>query len=141
MAGSRYYGLGNEFLGVFLAAALLFTHLLNRKIMCKWTTPIVLGITIFILSWPQFGAKFGGILAGAVGFAFYLMKLYHWKLNNSKLWLVLIIGGVALFSIGLWDSMRPAASQTHIGRFLHLLISKDFNQVSQIILRKIGMNL
>jgi hypothetical protein len=141
MAGSRYYGLGNEFLGVFLAAALLFTHLLNKKTAYKWPVPIILGLTIFILSWPQFGAKFGGILAGSAGFAFYLMNLYNWKLNNGKLWITLVGCGLVLFAIGWWDSMRPPSVQTHIGKFLHLLISKDFGQVGQIIARKIVMNL
>jgi hypothetical protein len=141
MAGSRYYGLGNEFLGILLAAALLFTHLLNRKIKTQWLAPVILGLTILILSWPQFGAKFGGILAGTAGFAYYLMGLYHWKLNNSKLWFALIGCCLVLFSIGWWDSMRPPDVQTHIGRFLHLLISKDFGQVGQIIFRKIAMNL
>ncbi|HBF39044.1 MAG TPA: hypothetical protein DDW50_17215 [Firmicutes bacterium] len=141
MAGSRYYGLGNEFLGIFLASALLLTDLINRKTQTLWSTPIILGLTIFILSWPQFGAKFGGIIAGTIGFAYYIMKLYHWQLKNHRLWLGFIGCGLVLFAIGWWDSLRPPDVQTHIGRFLHLILSKDFEQVSQIIFRKITMNL
>jgi hypothetical protein len=141
IAGSRYYGLGNEFLGIFLAAALLFTDLLNRKTKSRWSTPLILGMTIFILSWPQFGAKFGGILAGTVGFAYYLVKIYHWEWKNRKFWFIFIGCSLVLFAISWWDSLRPPDAQTHIGRFLHLILSKDFGQVSQIILRKIAMNL
>jgi hypothetical protein len=141
MAGSRYYGLGNEYLGILLAVALLFTHLLTRKTTYKWPATIILGLTIFILSWPQFGAKFGGILAGTAGFAYYLAKLYHLKLTSSKLWLSLLGCCLVLLSIGWWDSMRPSDSQTHIGRFLHLFFSKDFGQIGQIIVRKTIMNL
>ncbi len=141
MAGSRYYGLGNEFLGIFLASALLLTDLFNRKFKSRWSTPVVLGITIFILSWPQFGAKFGGILAGTIGFAYYLIKIYQWKWQNRKFWFVFIGCSLVLFTISWWDSLRPPDVQTHIGRFLHLILNKDFEQVSQIIFRKIAMNL
>lgn len=141
IAGSRYYGLGNEFLGIFLASALLFTDLFNRKFKSRWSTPVILGITIFILSWPQFGAKFGGILAGTIGFAYYVVKIYQWKWQNRKFWLVFIGCIMILFAISWWDSLRPPDVQTHIGRFLHLILNKDFGQVSQIIFRKIAMNL
>ncbi len=141
MAGSRYYGLGNEFLGIFLASALLLTDLFNRKFKSRWSTPVILGITIFILSWPQFGAKFGGILAGTIGFAYYLIKIYQWKWQNRKFWLVFIGCSLVLLTISWWDSLRPPDVQTHIGRFLHLILNKDFEQVSQIIFRKIAMNL
>lgn len=141
IAGSRYYGLGNEFLGIFLATALLFTDLLNRKIKSRLSTPVILGLTIFILSWPQFGAKFGGILAGTVGFAYYLVRIYHWEWKNRKFWLVFISCSLVLFAIGWWDSLRQPDTQTHIGRFVHLLFNKDFGQVNQIIFRKMAMNL
>ncbi len=141
MAGSRYYGLGNEFLGVFLAASLLLVHLIYRQTSQKWPAPLILGFSIFILSWPQFGAKFGGILAGTIGFSFYLFLLYGWRLNNPKLWYSVIGCGLTLLAIGWWDSLRPPSAQTHIGRFLHLLFSKNFILVGQIIGRKLAMNL
>jgi hypothetical protein len=141
MSGSRYYGLGNEFLGVFLAVSLLSSYLIYHYTAKRWPAIIILAITLFILSWPQFGAKFGGIIAGVAGFGFYLFHLYHLKLNNRKMWLAILGCGLALLAIGLWDSSRPPEFQTHIGRFVHLFISKDFSQVGEIILRKLMMNL
>ncbi|MGE5581574.1 MAG: hypothetical protein ACM3X9_03465 [Bacillota bacterium] len=141
MSGSRYYGLGNEFLGVFLASSLIFAYLVTGKTRSKWPSTFILAASMFILSWPQFGAKFGGIIAGGVGFSYYLIRLYKLKLNNSKLWLSIFGCGLVLLAIGIWDSWRPADLQTHIGKFLRLLLSKDYLQVGQIISRKLTMNL
>jgi len=141
MSGSRYYGLGNEYLGIFLAVSLLSSYLIYHYTAKRWPSIMILAITVFILSWPQFGAKFGGIIAGVVGFGFYLFHLYHVKINNRKMWLAIAGCGLALLAIGLWDSSRPPEFQTHIGRFVHLVISKDFSQVGEIIIRKLLMNL
>ncbi len=141
MAGSRYYGLGNEFMGVFLAASLIFGHLLNQYRAPKWLIPLVLGFSIFVLSWPQLGAKFGGILSGTAGFSYYLIRFYKVKLDNLKLWVILSGCLLILAAIGWWDSLRPPEVQTHIGRFIHLFLAKDFQQMSEIIFRKLLMNL
>jgi len=141
MAGSRYYGLGNEFMGVFLAAALILAYLTYKRYSLKWSPPLILGISILVLSLPQLGAKFGGILVCSVGFPFYLIKFYNLKLKNKKLWYGIIAFVLVLAAIGWWDSMRPPAAQTHIGQFIRLVFNKDYGQLRQIIFRKIGMNL
>jgi hypothetical protein len=146
MAGSRYYGMGNEFMGVFLAASLILTHLMSRSTIARWAVPkafgpLILGVSILVFSLPQLGAKFGGILSGTVGFSYYLIKVYHVKVYNKKLWFIL--GGFifGLAAIGWWDSLRAPEVQTHIGRFIRLIFTRDFSQVGEIILRKLTMNL
>ncbi len=140
-AGSRYYGLGNELMGVFLAAALLLAELLRRKYKRNGPALLVLTISLFVLSWPQLGAKFGGILAGTVGFSVYLIQLYRLNFRNKWLWIVLIGGCTVLASVGLWDYLRHPDQQTHIGRFVGLFFSKQFGQVGEIILRKFEMEM
>ncbi len=141
MAGSRYYGLGNEFMGVFLAAALIFGHLVNEKQKFRWLPPFILGLSIFVLSWPQLGAKFGGILSGTAGFSYYLIRFYKVNFRDKKLWFFLLAGVLGLAAIGWWDSLRPPEVQTHIGRFIRLFFVRDFQQVGEIIFRKLAMNL
>ncbi|HEX3044858.1 MAG TPA: hypothetical protein VHY08_08880, partial [Bacillota bacterium] len=141
MAGSRYYGMGNEFMGVFLAVALILAYLIYQKTGSKWPSLLISGVTISVLSLPQLGAKFGGILAGSVGFTYYLIKLYRVEFKNRKLWLSLSGLVLCLALVGWWDSLRPPEIRTHIGRFINLFLSKDFGQVGQIIFRKLAMNL
>lgn len=146
MAGSRYYGIGNEFMGVFLAATLILTHLISPKTITqwaapKWLGPFILSVSILVFSLPQLGAKFGGILSGTVGFSYYLVSVYQLKFTNKKLWF--IFGGciLGLAAIGWWDSLRAPEVQTHIGRFVRLFFNRDFAQVGEIIFRKLTMNL
>ncbi len=140
-AGSRYYGMGNEFMGPLIAAALLLGDLLRRHLRRNWPALAVLGITLFVLSWPQLGAKFGGIIAGTVGFSFYLIRLYRLDWRDKRLWVVVASGFAVLVLVGLWDFMRHPDQQTHIGRFVGLLFSKQFVEVGLIIGRKIEMDL
>lgn len=146
MAGSRYYGIGNEFMGVFLATSLMLTHLISRNLPAqwppsKWLGPCILSGSILVFSLPQLGAKFGGILSGTAGFAYYLVNIYQVKLHNKKLWF--LFGGciITLTAIGWWDSLRAPEVQTHIGRFVRLFFNRDFAQIGEIIFRKLTMNM
>ncbi len=140
-AGSRYYGMGNEFMGPFIASALLLGDLLRRYARRNWPTIVVLGVTFLVLSWPQLGAKFGGIIAGTVAFSFYLIRLYrlHWR--DKRLWLVVAGGLAVLIMIALWDYWRHPDQQTHIGRFVGLFFSRKFVEAGLIIGRKIEMDI
>lgn len=145
MAGSRYYGMGNEFMGVFLAASLVLAHLIHRNIsasgrLCRWLEPVILAISILVFSLPHLGAKFGGILSGIAGFSYYFVNVYQLKLKSKKLWLILAGCVFGLAAIGWWDSLRAPEVQTHIGRFVRLFFNRDFAQVGQIIIRKLSMN-
>ena len=141
MAGSRYYGLGNELMGVFLASGLILADLLRRKYSNRWISPVILGICIFVFSWPQLGAKFGGILSGSVGFAYYLIQFYKVQIKNKKLWFTLGSCLMIIIAISWWDGLRPPEVQTHIGRFARLFFRQDFAQIGDIIFRKLAMNL
>ena len=141
MAGSRYYGLGNELMGIFLAASILFGHLITWKTGRKWPAVVVLTLSLFVLSWPQLGAKFGGIIAGFIGFAFYLAQLSQWKFDYKKVLGILMACGLMIFIVGWWDSLRQPELQTHIGNFFKLFVNQDFAQIGQVLARKLGMNL
>lgn len=138
--GSRYYGMGNEFMGIFLAASLILAHAVHERTARTWPVWAILGVAIAILSLPQFGAKFGGILSGAIGITFYLIHLHRVNLKNKKLWMA--VGGFCLIlaAVGWWDSIRPPEIQTHIGRFVRLFWTRDFSEISAIIFRKLNMN-
>jgi hypothetical protein len=139
--GSRYYGMGNEYMGIFLAASLILAHLLVAKTGKKWPVWLNFGTTMSILYLPQLGAKFGGMLSGSIGMLYYLIRLYQVKLNNKKLWLSIGVFLFILLSIGVWDSLRPPQVQTHIGRFIHLLLNRDTDGILQIVIRKLNMNI
>lgn len=140
-AGSRYYGIGNEYMGIFLGVTLVLTELIRRWTGKRWPVPILMGLSLFMVGWPQLGINFGGLLGAIPGFLLYLFMIYHWRLNNRKVWLAAGIGGCVVFLVGWWDSTRSIDLQTHIGRFFHLLFNGDLELIWEIILRKLQMNL
>ena len=140
VAGSRYYGIGNEYMGIFLAVTLILGHLINEKFNCKWLVWIIFGLSVITLGWPQLGINFGGTLAALVGFSFYTMKLYRLNLHNYKIWLVFGVSILTVALIGWWDSSRDPALQTHLGRFFGLLINLKLNHVWEFFPRKAAMN-
>lgn len=141
VGGSRYYGIGNEYMGVFLAVSLLLAHLTCQALKRKWPSIVILGISAFILGWPQLGVNFGGTLAAMVGFSFYTVNLYGMNWRNRKL--LAGLGGLILiiFLIGWWDSLRDPNLQTHLGRFFQLLFDLNISETWRIFYRKASMNL
>lgn len=140
-AGSRYYGIGNEYMGIFLGVTLVLAELIRRRTGKRWPVPILLGISLLAVGWPQLGINFGGLLGAIPGFTLYLFMIYHWRLNNRKTWLAAGLGIGAVLLVGWWDSTRSIDLQTHIGRFFQLLFSRDLGPIWEIILRKLEMNL
>ena len=140
VAGSRYYGIGNEYMGVFLAVSLILAHLVTEKTKWRWPALVIMALSVITLGWPQFGINFGGTLAALVGFSFYASRLYGLDWKKPKFWWAFgsIILGIVL--IGLWDSRRDPEFQTHLGRFFQLLINLNLPQTWQIFSRKAAMN-
>ncbi len=139
VAGSRYYGMGNEYMGIFLALTLIlayYTEKINQRIFSL----IILGLGVAVLGLPWLGINFGGTLAALVGFGFYLLCLHKLKLNNWKFWVVPSIIGVLIFLLGWGDSLRQPELQTHLGRFFAKLFSGELQSVWQVIERKMEMN-
>lgn len=141
VGGSRYYGIGNEYMGIFLAVSLVLAHLVTKFFKCRWPVLVVLTLSMLTLGWPQLGINFGGTLAAIVGFSFYGAKLYNLNFSSRKIWLLIssIIIMVAL--IGWWDSLREPNLQTHLGRFVQLLIDFNLSQTWLIFHRKVAMNM
>jgi hypothetical protein len=140
-SGSRYYGIGNEYMGTFLATGFILAYLLYRRFQWRWPVYLILGSSVLILGWPQFGANFGGLLAIIPGLIFLIMKTGNLQIKNRRFWNILASGVCFVFLIGWWDSSRTAENQTHIGRFFQLNFTNNFSGIFEIILRKLEMNM
>lgn len=140
-AGARNYGMGNEYMGIYLPIALLLSNLIQQKTQQRWPTVIILTISTFVLGMPKLGVNFGGTLAAIIGFTYYLFLVFQWKLKNRNLVLVIIGGLLLIVAVGYWDALRAPEQQTHVGRFFRLIFSSDFVKVFIILQRKMEMNL
>ncbi|KXZ39944.1 hypothetical protein SAMN05661008_00834 [Alkalithermobacter thermoalcaliphilus JW-YL-7 = DSM 7308] len=139
--GARYYGIGNEYMGVLIGSIILsLSSLLEKNKISKLVLSLVLFMCIFILGHPKMGANVGGTITAVFAFTFLILKVYDVKVDIKKIILiltlvVLVVGTMAFIDINF------SKSQSHLGGAIQDIITTGPIIIIQIIRRKIEMNL
>jgi hypothetical protein len=144
-SGARFYGIGNEYAGAFLGAALIAASgLLSRRDRSPWGERPVAALALLafavIIGYPEFGANLGMALACAVGFAVFGLYLWHsrpvWTDALAVLLVVVAVGGAAVAV----DVVVYGSDASHIGRWFSDLRGQGWSAVSEVVARKATMN-
>lgn len=138
--GARYYGMGNEMVGILIGSiSILLRQLKQRGIDRKLNIAILLFALIFIGS-PKLGANVGGALALLVAFIFYLVFEMEIKLDIKKIILIGIIGVFILGVVSFIDiNLNP--NTTHLGNTILSIKEEGITLAFQIVFRKLLMNI
>lgn len=147
MSGARYYGIGNEYMGVVIGAAIIAVASLWEKYYDKHPrrieifTVAVFVITTLIMGAPQLGSKVGGTIVGVAAFLFTYLQLKGVKVRFKQL--AAIGGGVALILVMLavLDMHRSIEVQSHLGRFANNILAGGWPVIWDMGRRKLGMNI
>lgn len=142
IVGARYYGVGNEYMGVLVAAGvLLYASALqigvNRR---RAEIAFLLGsllLTLFFAS-PELGTNTGGALtaAGTAALAYALQRGWSWRQAVCKmLWGL----GVALASLWALNVVGDGHAPSHIAAATHQVINGGGIEVLRILARKTDM--
>lgn len=144
--GARYYGIGNEYMGVVLgsvilmiAAGLEWRHPVNRWV--KVSTAALFVLLVLYFAAPFWGTNAGGALAASVGFGVAYARFFHshW---NLRFWLAFAgLGAAGIGVLFVMNVLFSADAPSHIGRAFDHLMSGDFAEVIQIAKRKLAMNI
>ncbi|HBI02942.1 MAG TPA: hypothetical protein DDY49_02805 [Paenibacillaceae bacterium] len=142
--GARFYGIGNEYMGVVLGSVLLSFSLLADKGMGQrfWLLFVLVFFGwIFYMAWPQGGSKAGGIIVFLAGFAFMVIRFSGYSFRKREA--ALFIGGTAMIGVCLFilNMMVQPAMQSHIGHAVSDLIQGNWQEIGRIVGRKVEMNL
>ena len=153
MIGARYYGIGNEYTGVLIGAAVLLVSLVAHYFYAHFPRLIILICSLLFISLlvylasPSLGTNAGGAIAAMVAFGLAWMRMFSGKkLRELRwLWLLLLVSILGIIAVaGLWllngGLISGAAQQSHIGRAMHMLLTGRFDVVGDIIARKLTMN-
>lgn len=117
-SGIRFYGIGNEYMGLLIGAVLMSVP----KRFLGWVgTGIVL-----LLGLPMLGANAGGAMAACVAF-FPPLKGKRWRG---------LLPFVVVAALAGLDRLQPGAVQSHIGQ----AAGKGASAWGEIIVRKLAMN-
>lgn len=156
MIGARYYGIGNEFMGVLIGALVLGTTAVlqlrswkkRQFIRFSILISLVYLVTAIYLASPILGTNAGGALTAAAAFGIAWMRMFggHWlhDLKIGKLVILLLtLMVVGLVGLGLLNVVLVAdvQQQSHIGRAMKMLLMGRFDVIWDIVLRKLQMNL
>lgn len=138
--GARYFGIGNEFVGVFLAVMVLsIVYFLDKIKACKIITLFTFGLVILIAH-PNLGANVGGTIS--VFFATLVLLILTFEMNISfkKIMFIIISIAILIVIMGTLDIIINP-NPTHLGKTLAMVIENGPDYLFDVILRKLQMNI
>jgi hypothetical protein len=140
-AAARFYGIGNEYAGIALGAALIAAAGLASRRATRRRLALAAGLLVVaaLLGWPRFGANFGMALAAAAGLGGFC--LYLWRDRPSWRDLVVVACAVVVmgvFAVGADLLARGGAS--HVGLLIGAIRTEGWRALTDVIVRKLSMN-
>lgn len=149
VGGSRFYGIGNEYMGVLIGAATLASfYVVDRFqsagfdiITVKAGVAVALAATAVVIGYAGLGANFGGLLAALAAFSVMSLGYLRGRIRIKDL----VVGAVAAAVLaGLLiaaDMFRGAANGSHVARLVETVTKEGIDPLAKVIERKVMMNL
>jgi hypothetical protein len=142
IVAGRFYGLGNLSFAILATSAMLLAGQVGVR-YGRWglrAAALLAVVTIVADGGSAFGADFGGVLALIPAFGVLLILLSGRRVSIGRLAALGGLAALAVLLLGVLDTLRPADSQTHIGRFVARLLRDGPDAVLDVIIRKINAN-
>ena len=138
LEGARYYGLGNEAMGLLLGAALGMVHGFRQPTRAGRYALIafMLGITVLLGS---VGAKAGGVLVSLAVFGTFLQvgSGRRWTPKSSALLAAAALMGIAAAALG--DAFLSSGHRSHLGEAVQRIMAGGLGEGWDIVRRKIAV--
>ncbi len=139
--GARYYGIGNEYVGILIGAVLVLTTVLMERYCINKYIPIIFyGLVTVIIGFPKLGANVGGTITAVFAFLFVSIRLLGKKVNFKGLIYICLAVIFAVGSMALID-LFIIENKSHLAEAINQIILNGPSAMYQIIVRKISMNL
>lgn len=153
ITGIRYYGIGNEYMGVMIGTALMGTALLLRE---RWndfsevarsSRVITLLLFVwfsfvsFVIGFPGLGANVGGLITALVTFGVALVAITGAKFNRRHFVALTFLVIAAMIVCAVIDVHSPVGKGSHLGRTLALVSVYGPGYIVTLITGKLGMHL
>ncbi|MDD3888446.1 MAG: hypothetical protein PHR65_00800 [Syntrophomonadaceae bacterium] len=144
ISGLRYYGLGNEYMGVMIGATICFAAIFLHETSTRnkyFITALLFCAVIFLIAYPLFGINVGGTITASLGLGYTFIK-FNKKNIHLRTILYLILGTVILVgTMAIIDYNQPAQLQSHLGRSMTMIINSGPTEILNIITKKIQMHI
>ncbi|MCB1300696.1 MAG: hypothetical protein KDB28_05405, partial [Tetrasphaera sp.] len=144
VVGGRFYGMGNVTFSIFATASLMLAIAAAHQALRRWgrwaAAAVVAAIgllTVVIDGNPAWGADGGGPPAYLPGLAYFLLALLGVGMTWRRGAIIALVTAGLFLLVGFLDSLRPAESQSHLGRFFDKL---GTGGALDIVIRKAEQN-
>ena len=139
--GARYYGIGNEFVGVLLGSGLIAATALKERFKKKplWLM-LFFSIIVLFIGFPKLGANVGGTITALFAFLFTYSLMAAKKMNFKRWSIILAIVAGVIVSLAFVDFFI-LESKSHLAGAIQQIAAGGPVVIYQIIIRKITMNI
>lgn len=134
--GARYYGIGNEFAGVYLISGLILldTEIFRNRIVLA---SVSIGM-ITLLSSANLGANAGATISAGIMFGYFI---YRYFFPNLRWKTLLILFGLLISAVlAILFLAQQNGNESHIGYAFTKLFQGDLVYITDTIKRKLAMN-
>jgi len=141
--GARFYGIGNEYMGVAIGAACVLFGLSGARPKPEAppssVTPILAFVALFLgltLEMGVFGAKVGAIPSAGTAFGVTLLVWRRGRLGLKEIASIVLLAATGLGLLATFDARHAAGDQTH---FIRALTGAGGGSLPEILLRKLQL--
>lgn len=139
--GARYYGIGNETMGLLIGSLLVMASRLWTGSKARQGTIIAgLALVCLLLGAPSAGAKAGGVLVSLLAFGTLLLMLRGGKWS-ARVMLGLGLGAAAVLAgaVGLDLLLSHGHAHSHLGEAARRISDGGWGEAQSIIVRKLAV--
>lgn len=144
MSGMRYYGIGNEFLGCVLGAAVAIPL---WRLASRDSRPFRTALAGWFVFWtlviglPFLGANSGGVVAAVATFGLAYRAITGRPVRPRDAVVLTMAGLLLVFAIAVADALLFRDAPSHMGQAVRSLTQGDPARTVALLQRKLTMNI
>ena len=139
--GARYYGIGNEYMGIVAGSAITALCSICESIRVPlWSVVAVLGIVAFVVGYPALGANLGGAITCFLAFAFLVLRIRETRIGVKQAIAVALALAAVLAAFLLADAVF-LEDHSHIAAAAQAAANSGYSGLLTIVRRKLAMNM
>ncbi|MCK4777122.1 MAG: hypothetical protein KAS39_02020, partial [Actinomycetia bacterium] len=141
--GARYYGLGNEYMGVLIGSSIIgifgvFQWRNTKNLLTKRMSVLLFALLIVVIGYPAFGANIGGAITAIVSCFLAYLFLTETRIKPRHLFYIFfsVLGAVVLIAV-----ISVFFVSSHAGITALLVRQSGVQALFDVVSRKLSMNL
>jgi hypothetical protein len=139
--GARYYGIGNEYMGIVAGSAITALCSICESIRVPlWSVVAVLGIVAFVVGYPALGANLGGAITCFLAFAFLVLRIRETRIGVKQARAGALALAAVLAAFLLADAVF-LEDHSHIAAAAQAAANSGYSGLLTIVRRKLAMNM